>query len=489
MIVGSWLGLEVDEVTQDQVFDLEEALTFKVRQYMPEAGENDEPRVIHAFKPGDGEVKIWIPAMALEHPKIQKIVSNQSLSSWINGANGWAKYRGHGYPVLNVVDEDRLGYGPEFSLRDYQLDLVQNFLGAYEFRLGMGGILESPPGTGKTVMGAEIVRHCGVKAIVAVHKEFLMNQWSNAFKLVAPDMKVMKIGGKNIFPADWRQKDVCIVMIQSLLSDKFRSKLPKEFFNAYSLSIYDEVHRYGSAKWQEIMGMFLTKRVGLTATPRRSDGCTDLIKMHVGPIIAWGDGVLLSPVVKRVFFKGTYSLKKWMFDQNGKLKMPMLEKQIVNREDRNEVLVRQIVEATKAGRQIIVLSSRRNHLEELKKWCEKELYGWKDGSGYVPKFGFYVGGMKKAEYREVENDVDVIFATWTMASEGLDIPRLDVLVMATPRSGVEQAVGRILRRVKRRKPDPIVVDVIDTEVVDLVTMFESRRRIYKKLGTEVESIT
>ena len=48
-----------------------------------------------------------------------------------------------------------------------------------------------------------------------------------------------------------------------------------------------------------------------------------------------------------------------------------------------------------------------------------------------------------------------------MAKEGLDIPRLDTLIMATPKGDIVQASGRV----QRKHPDkrtPLIVDVVDT---------------------------
>jgi len=84
--------------------------------------------------------------------------------------------------------------------------------------------------------------------------------------------------------------------------------------------------------------------------------------------------------------------------------------------------------------------------------------------------------------------------------EGLDIPSIDVLVMATPISDVEQIVGRIQRWCFpqdgkcevacpwragkcKQKPQPIVVDVVDEMIVQLNPKYRRRMRFYKKLGT------
>ena len=80
-----------------------------------------------------------------------------------------------------------------------------------------------------------------------------------------------------------------------------------------------------------------------------------------------------------------------------------------------------------------------------------------------------------------------IFATKQMASEGLDIPQLDTLVLATPMSDIEQARGRILRPLYSdgrlgEKKTPIILDIRDDRVKKFQKLGESRDRQYRKLG-------
>ena len=76
--------------------------------------------------------------------------------------------------------------------------------------------------------------------------------------------------------------------------------------------------------------------------------------------------------------------------------------------------------------------------------------------------GYYLGGMKEEELNITETK-DVILGTFMMASEGFDCKYpLDSIVLTSPKSNIEQAVGRILRQeVKDRKFVPIVIDICD----------------------------
>ena len=71
--------------------------------------------------------------------------------------------------------------------------------------------------------------------------------------------------------------------------------------------------------------------------------------------------------------------------------------------------------------------------------------------------GYYVGGMKEQDLK-ISEGKKIIIATYAMAEEGLDIKTLTTLIMATPKSDVTQAVGRILRKKSKKK---LVVDLVD----------------------------
>jgi hypothetical protein len=87
--------------------------------------------------------------------------------------------------------------------------------------------------------------------------------------------------------------------------------------------------------------------------------------------------------------------------------------------------------------------------------------------------GYYVGGMKEADLKKSES-CQVIIATYAMAAEALDIKTLSALFLATPKTDVIQAVGRILR-VKHEQP--LVVDFVDSHEVFL-SQWQKRRKYY-----------
>jgi superfamily II DNA or RNA helicase len=93
----------------------------------------------------------------------------------------------------------------------------------------------------------------------------------------------------------------------------------------------------------------------------------------------------------------------------------------------------------------------------------------------IATVGYYVGGMKESALKETESK-KVVIATYAMAAEALDIKTLTTLIMATPKTDIEQSVGRILRE---KHSSPVVVDIVDSH--DLFkNQWRKRKTFYKK---------
>jgi superfamily II DNA or RNA helicase len=89
--------------------------------------------------------------------------------------------------------------------------------------------------------------------------------------------------------------------------------------------------------------------------------------------------------------------------------------------------------------------------------------------------GYYIGGMKEHALKETESK-QVVIATYAMAAEALDIKSLTTLIMATPKTDIEQSVGRILRE---KHSNPIVVDIVDNHNT-FKNQWRKRKTFYKK---------
>jgi superfamily II DNA or RNA helicase len=90
--------------------------------------------------------------------------------------------------------------------------------------------------------------------------------------------------------------------------------------------------------------------------------------------------------------------------------------------------------------------------------------------------GYYIGGMSEAELKKSEKK-QVILASYSMCSEGLDIATLNAEFLITPKTDIVQIVGRILRA-KHKFSHPIIYDFIDSH--DLFQRQWLKRKAYFK---------
>ena len=155
---------------------------------------------------------------------------------------------------------------------------------------------------------------------------------------------------------------------------------------------------------------------------------------------------------------------------NGKANIPGMINDLCDSFARNLEIVNLIKDKYNEGRKILVLSDRRNHCNELKRLLEATITNSEN------EVGLYYGGMKNAALQE-SNKKRIIIATYQIASEGYDNKELDTLVFATPKSNIEQAIGRILRQENVNEPE--VIDFVDAWSV-FNNLYFSRSKFYKK---------
>lgn len=101
-----------------------------------------------------------------------------------------------GLKEFGLPDENSINDGVEINcqfmgdLREYQREPINAYMTAANDPLKKGGILQLPPGWGKTVMALYILCKLKVKTLIIVHKEFLMNQWKDRITQYISDVSV-----------------------------------------------------------------------------------------------------------------------------------------------------------------------------------------------------------------------------------------------------------------------------------------------------------
>ena len=335
-----------------------------------------------------------------------------------------------------------------------------------------GGLLSLPTGYGKTTCSLAVLSRLSVKTIIIVHKEFLMNQWKERIQQFLPNATIGIIRQSKVET----NADVVIAMLQTLCMKTF----PVGTFDSFGLTIIDETHHICSRVFSQSMFSFTTKYIlGLSATPERKDKLTYVLFWFIGPIcFSVQRKNQENVVVKHINYDCTMYKGDLPVNAVNKTNLPEVINRIVEIHERNQIIIRIIQTCLLQQRNIILLTERRSHCENLFKLLE-------NACETKPSMGLYMGGMKQHILKENEN-CDVIFATYSLAHEGLDIPKLDTLILATPKSDVVQSCGRILRETGTKKNSPLIFDIVDLWG-PLGGQFKKRKAFYNKSGFHLES--
>ena len=252
--------------------------------------------------------------------------------------------------------------------------------------------------------------------------------------------------------------------------------------------IIDECHHLAAYTYENAINAFNSKYVyGVSATPEKENGHTPIIEMQCGDI--------------------RYKVNSKEFNKNLNLSMKVLVQKvrlsfvdmsitdyslneinnfIVKDYIRNEKIFNDIKTEFIKGKNILVLTERLEHLDYFKDKL----------ATLTTNLFIYQGGLGKKkikEYEELKKDIEqknenkIIIATGTYIGEGFDDPNLDVLFLTMPISGitkVTQYTGRLHRK-NDSKQEIIVYDYVDENFNQTRSMFEKRKKTYKKLGYEI----
>lgn len=385
-------------------------------------------------------------------------------------------YAGFAYadPSATIGGEMREGLSP-IRLRDEQVPAVGAVVDALQSGRGAarGAILFAPCGKGKTVMGLEIARRMGRKTLVLVHKTFLVEQWVERAQAFLPDAKI-GFWQRDQLPAE--DDDIVIGMVQSICNP--RRQYDPAMYAQFGLLLADETHRYAAPMWQDAIKMFpAAYRVGLTATPERKDNMQDVFLLHIGPIVYRMNAHSRAPTIFRVDTGAQITMPKTKRD--GSENTAAIVTRISEVHSRTLIIVEYAVRAANTGRRVLILTERVKHAQQMLALVSPRL---QDGMSAA----LYIGDTSEAQ-RRAAADCEVIIGSYAMAQEGLDIPHLDTLLLATPKTSVTQSVGRILRDAPDKK-DPVVLDFVDEQIDLCGAYWGARRRLYLSLDYKVRYV-
>jgi len=371
-----------------------------------------------------------------------------------------------------LEDGDDINISFNGSLRTEQEPIVDLYMKAAKDK--GGGLISLKCGGGKTVLSLWIISLLKKKTIVVVHKDFLMTQWRDRILQFLPDAKIGKIQQNTI---DIEGKDIVLAMVQSLSMKEY----PEDTFKSFGLAVFDECHHLGAETFSKAMPKVASKyMLGLSATPNRKDGLRKVFEWYIGGMVYISKDIEEDNIDVNIieYYDDNVGYCREELNYMKKPCCPKIINNVCEHKDRTLKICNKIKEMYALKRRILILSDRRGHLDEMLKWCNEN----------VCPSGLYVGGMKPHELRDSQ-EKDIILGTFSMAAEGMDIPKLNTIILSSPKSDVVQAVGRILReKPEVRTHNPLIIDYVDTH--ENFGMFQrqytKRLAFYKKMKYQIK---
>lgn len=394
----------------------------------------------------------------------------------------------------------KTSWGFKFKLRDYQTEFFEEY--AEEVINNSGILMEAPCGHGKTIMAIYLSFLRKRQSLVLVPTYYLANQWKSRIEeSTDATVKVVTVKDKEI-PTD---SDFTVIVM-----DLFSVRtLPEELYRNVGHVILDEAHRVGAEVYLPILDEIPAYyRTALTATFRRSDGVHRVLAYHFGKHLKMENrfpkplvyGVDTGVEVRAVISKNRpYEDTVSFFDRNGvkyhetgnavafwppanivlalekelkdgtvkktayreiksalkrgmELQYSVVESYLGGHSGRTKRMEKLIRMSLDKGRTVLFLSKRKDVLRMFhKKFSE-----------YRPVLIVAeTNSRTEEEEKYLQTECRLILGISQLAKEGMDIDRLDTLILFLPIKDTEQAIGRISRLHPDKKP-PVVLYPVDS---------------------------
>lgn len=379
---------------------------------------------------------------------------------------------------------------------DLQRDFMDQLVAVNNQPGPVNAFIMASTGTGKTVSALRLIANDGVPTLVLVPTNRLKEQWLGSVR--------ERNGMRYFWGGDWvdrfagvAQQDRCDyqgrLVVVGLVHSLARRNYPVEFYEHFGRVIFDEIHMMTTPFLMAALRKFPARvQIAMTAT-KRKDAFQNVVNFFFGPVKVRSTLRTTTPTVYIHTYTRTQRLNEYSEGA--------LLNSLVRIRDRNQRIARLVREKYQEGRSIVVLSDRVEQLMQIRNFIADTIpldtvglfvgkyktdllrahvpyYDQKQQQAkrhfprlvfrdarqaeiYVkywalahPKAFFSWDEIKlkqyehqptEDEYNWMKSNCRVLLATYGIFGTGMDVPRLDTGIEATPRGDVRQAVGRIGR--------------------------------------------
>lgn len=331
------------------------------------------------------------------------------------------------------------------------------------------GVIVSPPGSGKTVIGLEIIAEKRQPALIIVHRKQLFDQWMERIQsfLKIPKKEIGQIGNQK----NKIGKSITVAMIQSLA----RIHDFKNIANSFGTIIIDECHHIPAKTFREAIVNFNAFYLyGLTATPTRKNNDQKLIFVYIGNI--------LHQVNQFEYFKEKHIQTEINIKETDLFapfdyridKYETISRILVHDTHRNSLILNDIDQNAERFKTILILTERKTHVDILNLYL-------KDKYETITIHGDDSESARKSKIEQIkQGHFKIVISTGQFFGEGTDINNLECLFIVYP-FAFEGKLVQYIGRIQRSEKPPVIFDYRDSKIDYFEKMFKQRKRYYNKL--------
>jgi len=335
------------------------------------------------------------------------------------------------------------------------------------------GVIVSPPGSGKTIIGLEIIAQKRQPALIIVHRKQLFDQWLDRIQsfLKIPKKDIGQIGNQKFKIG----KEITVAMIQSLSRNAEIEKISGSF----GTIIVDECHHIPAKSFREAIVNFNSFYLyGLTATPKRKNNDEKLIYVYIGNILYNADQIdqirqKQTKIEVNIRETNLYAPFDYKID-----KYETISRILIHDTNRNSLILDDIEKNSSRFKTFLILTERKAHVDILNLYL-------KDKYETITIHGEDSESSRRSKIEQLkQGHFKIVISTGQYFGEGIDLNNLECLIIAYP-FAFEGKLIQYIGRIQHSGNPPVIFDYRDSKIDYFEKMFKQRNRYYKKLTKEI----
>ena len=371
-----------------------------------------------------------------------------------------------------VGEETNLSLNCEIVLKDLQVQGVQKYLECMH-KWG-GGFFVADCGFGKTFVMASVIAGLKRKAMIVAPNLTLLSQIHSELRKCLNGISIAILqGAPNEKKLEALSKSNVIVASLATLA---QFTYPPQFWKSVGTVLFDEAHLMCAKSLCAILPHIPARYLGgFSATPFRGDKLDYVLYWLLGPT-----AFVYQRTPEITGKTGTVIIQKHPgvpiitpFSFSSSSMFSLLLTSLAAHEERNTMILELAVKSCETRARVLLLSAFREHATEFFEKLKSRGISCE----------LLLGGAKSKK-RKREDDESLppkcTVATYKLLEMGYDDKLIDTLILCTPKSTIQQTVGRVEREAPG-KAIPMVFDIVDNNSI-LQGMWKKRQTFYKSRG-------